>query len=59
MTHKPQIIIIIIQLHTDSMGNYQNHRNRQPVNSTELTQKSDPLNTALPQLPIINTPLPR
>ena len=40
------------------MGNYQNQQNRQPVNSTELTQNSDPLNTTLPQIPNINTPLP-
>ena len=39
----------------------ENHykQNRQPANSTALTQNSDPLNTALPQLPNINTPLPR
>ena len=38
---------------------YQNHQNRQPVNSTELTQNSDPLNTTIPPLPNVNTPLPR
>ena len=38
---------------------YQNHQNRQPVNSTELTQKSDQLKTTIPPLPNINTPLPR
>ena len=37
---------------------YESHRNRQPVKSTELTQSSDPLNTTLPLLPNINTPLP-
>ena len=38
---------------------YQNHQQRQPVNSTELTQNSNPLNTTLPPFPNINTPLPR
>ena len=37
----------------------QNHHHRQPVNSTEWTQKSDPLNTTLPTLPNMNAPLPR
>ena len=37
---------------------YQNHQHRQPVNSTELTQNLDPLNTTIPILPNINTPLP-
>ena len=47
------------QTTTDITGNHCNHQNRHHVNSTELTQNSDPLNTALPQLPNINTPLPR
>ena len=38
---------------------YQNHLHRQPLNSTELSQNSDPLNTTLPILPNVNTPLPR
>ena len=29
------------------------------MNSTELTQNSNPLNTTIPQLPNLNTPLPR
>ena len=37
----------------------QNYQHRQPVNLTELTQNSDPMNTALPILPKVNTPLPR
>ena len=44
---------------TDSTHIYQNHQHRQPVNSTELTQNSDPLNTNMPILPNLNTPLPR
>ena len=43
----------------NNAGNHHIHQNRQPVNSTELTQNSDPLNTTLPQLPNVNTPLPR
>ena len=38
---------------------YQNHQNRQPRNSTELTQNSDLLNTTIPPLPNVKTPLPR
>ena len=30
-----------------------------PVNSTELTQNSDWLNTTFPPLPNVNTPLPQ
>ena len=37
---------------------YQNHLHRQPVISTELSQNSDPLNTTMPILPNVNTPLP-
>ena len=44
---------------TDNTHIYQNHQHRQPVNSTELTQNSDPINTTIPILPNINTPLPR
>ena len=44
---------------TDSTQIYQNHQHRQPVNSTELTQNSDSLNTTTPILPNVNTPLPR
>ena len=40
---------------TNNTNIYKNQR----VNSTELTQNSDPLNTTLPNLPIVNTPLPR
>ena len=43
----------------DSMQIYQNHQQRQPVNSTELTQHSEPLNTTLPILTNVNIPLPR
>ena len=38
---------------------HQNHQNRQPIIPTELKQTSDPLNTTIPPLPNINTPLPR
>ena len=38
---------------------YQNQQYRQPVKSSELTQNSDPLNTTIPVIPNINTPLPR
>ena len=44
---------------TDITNIYQNHYHRQPLNSTELTQNSDPLNTTIPKLPNVNTPLPR
>ena len=44
---------------TNNINFYENHRKRQPVNSTELIQNSDPLNTTLPVLPILNKPLPR
>ena len=44
---------------TSNTNIYQNHRQRQPVISTELTQNSDQLNTTLPTLPNVNTPLPR
>ena len=43
----------------DNIDIYQNHQHRQPVNSTELTQNSDPLKTTLSTLPNITTPLPR
>ena len=33
---------------TDNTHIYQNHQHRQPVNSTELTQNLDPLNTTIP-----------
>ena len=38
---------------------YQNHQHRQLVNSTDMTQNSNPLNTTIPPLPNVNTPLPR
>ena len=41
---------------------YENNQRRQHcefVNLTELTETSDPLNTTLPKLPNVNTPLPR
>ena len=44
---------------TDKTDIYQNHQHRQPVNSTELTQNSDPLNRTIPTLPNVNTSLPR
>ena len=47
---------------TNTTGNtniYLNHQHRQPVNSTELTQNSNPLNITIPPLPKVNTPLPR
>ena len=44
---------------TDNTHIYQSHQHRQPMNSTELTQNSAPLNTTLPTLPNVNTPLPR
>ena len=34
---------------TDNTHIYQNHQHRQSVNSTELTQNSDPLNTTIPK----------
>ena len=43
----------------NNTNNYQNNQHRQPVNSTELTQNSDPVNTTIPILPNINTPLSR
>ena len=44
---------------TNNTHIYQITQNRQPVNSSELTQNSDPLNTILHTLPNVNTPLPR
>ena len=44
---------------TDNMHIYQNHQHRQPVISMELTQNTDPLNSTMPILPNVNTPLPR
>ena len=44
---------------TNNTHIYQNQQNRQPINSTELTQSSDPLKKTLHILPIMNTPLPR
>ena len=44
---------------TNKTNIYENYRNRQPVNSTELTQNSDPLKTNLPLLPILNIHLKR
>ena len=43
---------------TNNTNIYQNTQNRQPIHSTELIQISDPLNTYLPTLPNVNTPLP-
>ena len=42
---------------TNNKNIYENHR--QPVNSTELAYNSYPLNTNIPPLPNINTPLLR
>ena len=44
---------------TNNTNIYHNHQQRQPVNSTELTQNSYPLNATLPTLPNVNTPLQR
>ena len=44
---------------TEKTNIHQNHQHRQPVNTTELTQNSNPLNTTIPPLPNVNTPLPR
>ena len=44
---------------TDNTQIYHNHQHRQPVNPTKLTQNSNPLNTIIPTLPNVNTPLPR
>ena len=44
---------------TENTKIYHTHQNRQPVNSTELTQNSNPLNTTISPLPNINTPLQR
>ena len=38
---------------------FENHRHRQPVNSTEITQNSDPSNTTLSPLLNIKKLLPR
>ena len=43
----------------ESMHIYQNHQRREPVNSTELTQSSNTLNTTIPILLNVDTPLPR
>ena len=43
----------------NSTNIYQIFQQKQPVNSTKLTQNSDPLKTTLPTLHNINTPLPR
>ena len=40
-------------------NNCQNNQHRKPVNSTELTQSSDPLNTTITILPNVNTHLLR
>ena len=37
----------------------QKYQQRQPVNSTELSQNLDRLDTTIPILPNVNTPLPR
>ena len=44
---------------TNSTHIYQSHQHRQSVNSTELTQNSDPINTTPATLPNVNTPLSR
>ena len=44
---------------TENTNVYQNHQHRRPVNSSELTQKSNPLGTTIPPFPNINTPSPR
>ena len=43
----------------DNTNIFQYHQHRLPVNSTELTQNSDPLNKTIPILPNVNKPLPR
>ena len=40
---------------TNNTHLYQNHQHRQPVNSTEMKQNSDPLNTIIAILPNVNT----
>ena len=51
---------IIILLQTQPTASiFTEITNRQPLNSIELTQNSDPLNTTIPILPNVNTPLPR
>ena len=49
----------IIDVTTNNKNIYESHGTKQPVNSNVLTQISDPLNTTLPLLSNINTPLPR
>ena len=44
---------------TKNTNVYQNHQQRQPVNSIQLTLNSNPLNTTTPPIPNVNTPLPR
>ena len=44
---------------TNKTNIYQNHQHSTPANATELTQNSDLINTTLPTLPNINTPLTR
>ena len=48
----------VISETTNNLNIYENHRKRQLVNSTELVRNSGPLNTTLPALPILYTPLP-
>ena len=43
---------------TNSTIIYRNQQHRQPVNSNELSQNSDPLITTISTLPNVNTPLP-
>ena len=43
----------------DTTNNYENLRYQEPVNSTEVTQGSDSLNTTHSFLTNVNTPLPR
>ena len=44
---------------TETKNIYQNYQYIQHVNSTELTQNSNPLNTIIPPLTNVYTPLPR
>ena len=49
----------VIGVTTNNTDIYESHGTKQPVNTNVLTQNSDPLNTTLPLLSNINTPLPR
>ena len=59
-TFSSHTVNTLFDLQTTSTTNvYENHRHRQPVNSTELTQNSDLLNTTHLPLSNVNSPLLR